>query len=194
MAWGPEGFTFGMLCFFAQRTFKTPARRTLSSITIGFYLVMWLSIWALGVIVPGGMTLSSFSSYLLPLKDTFLLGGLAGGVLAGGMAMVYAIICIIGVTGALLGAAAWAALILPSMTQSATSGRITLALGVGFGWAFGSAIVSGTAFWILRLFIIGMVENALWRGIIDAAATVAIIGIYAQQVALRTPSTDSRSS
>lgn len=184
LAWAPEGVLFGIVCFlglhfFARRDTNAPG---ISIVAVLFVVLLSLPIWALGAIIPTGTVLNSFASQLRPLKDVFLLGGPVGGIVAGAMALGYAAVCAIAVLGALLCAALWAALVMPSMAQSAATGRMTLVAGKALGPAFGSAVLAGGAFWIVRLLIISAaVENVLLQTGFDALATIVIIGLYARR-------------
>jgi len=183
LAWAPEGVLFGFVSFLALR-FLNEKNTDVSGISIAaaaYVVLLSLPVWVLGAVIPPGTALNSFASQLQPLRDVFLQGGLAGGILAGAMTLVYAAICAFAVLGELLCAALWAALVTPSIAQSAATGRITLIAGKPFGAAFGSAVLAGGAFWIARLLIISAgVENMLLRGGFDAFVTIIIIGVYAR--------------
>jgi len=187
LAWLPEGIVLGLLSFAAQRIFggRQGATRGIPVATAGFYLILWLPVWTLGVIVPGGTVLNVFSNSLSPLKETFYAGGPVGGIVAGGVLLAYASICLVVVVIELLAATAWAGLTQSTMIASALQGSITCQPDAHIGWVLRSAILVGALFWSARLIVIAIIEGPLWRGVVDAAVTVLLIGIYARHIASR---------
>lgn len=117
-----------------------------------------------------------------------------GGVLTGGVALVYALICGVAVLLELASATAWAGVATPMMTRVANEGRIALLAG----GEFGAAALAGIGFWCARLLLLALVSEPTWRGALDAAATVLLIGAWASSVVrkreMRPPPPNAESS
>lgn len=193
VAWLPEGIAFGLSSFAAQRIFcaRHRVRSRISVASLGYYLLLWLPVWIVGVIVPGGTVLNVFSSYLPPLKDAFLVGGPVGGIVAGSLVLAYATICFAVILIELSCAAAWAGFVQSPMTRSALQGSGAYQPEGSGGRMVQSAVLFGTLFWTQRLIGIAVIEDALWRGLIDAACTMLLIGAHARQIA-SSPGTPSQ--
>lgn len=181
MAWLPEGVLLGIGAFFAHRIGREPGDPASGSV-IGFlfYLCLWLVIWGLAVFLPGWLLFCSLAEVLKPLKDVFLLGGLGGAIVAGGMMLLYGGIFITASLALMAIGAMIATLALPMMLGLSLYGRAGLSANkpkLSFGKVFLILCLIGTAYWLWRgLWFFYGPADVWYRVIPDTAGIVLLVG------------------
>ncbi|MFT3761640.1 MAG: hypothetical protein QM761_03310 [Pseudoxanthomonas sp.] len=176
IAWLPEGIALGLLCFCAEHIVGARRQATAGRASVAAvlrYLVLFAPAWLLGVLLPGVTVLCGFAASVQPLKEVFALGGPAGGILAGGVTLAYALLAIALVLAELAGAVLWIATMQPRM---ACGGRDGMAAARHPAARFGIAALAGAAFWSTRLLAAQVIDDATGRGLAGVVAALLIAG------------------